>query len=142
MTIEWSMSYYDDFMRDRAAQAKFNRGGEDLVEMLRLQKRGRIDSWAIRFAYAHHASDRRCIHPIKSLVHNIGLDNSGTHTGESPMHVHQAIDLNWNPQRFCPGRTIDPRIAEAFYAAASPLQVSLPSRVLRKLVKLSGLKGS
>jgi hypothetical protein len=138
--IDWDMSYYDRFMADPAAQKAFNRGGNDLVSMLRSQKRGRIDSWAIRFAFAHHADDRRCIHPVKSLVSNIGLDNSGTHTGESPMHVHQVLDRDWKPERFCPGGVVDPVIAAAFFAAASQPHMPLYQRAARKLLKLSGLR--
>jgi hypothetical protein len=139
-SIDWEMSYFDRFIKDVEARAAFNRGGNDLVSMLQHQKRGRIDSWAIRFAFAHHASDRRCIHPVKSLVSNIGLDNSGTHTGESPMHTHLALDFEWHPQRFCPGAVVDSRIATAFYAAASQPHVPFVRRVLRKLLKVSGLR--
>jgi len=138
--IDWTMDYYERFMADKVAQAAFNRGGDDLVPMLRLQKQGRIDSWAIRFAYAHYAFGSRCIHPVRTLVSNIGLDNSGTHTGESPMHMHAEVEKDWLPIRFCPGDILDPRIAAAFHAAASPPRVGLPWRILRKVLRIAGLK--
>ena len=138
--VDWEMKYYDYFIRDQSAQSDFNRGGNDLTSMLVLQKRGRIDSWAIRFAYAHFSLNQHCIYPVKTLVKNIGLDNSGTHTGASPMYSHKYLDPEWKPQRFCPGNLIDHRITRAFYTAASPPKISTCRRVLNKLLKMSSLR--
>ena len=47
--------------------------------MLISQMRGDLDSWAIRFDYAHFK--KRCynLRPTKTLIQNIGFDGSGTH---------------------------------------------------------------
>jgi hypothetical protein len=119
-SVDWSMSYFDAFMADPELQARFDRGGPDMSQMLKLQREGRIDSWAIRFCYAHFAQDMRCIYPVKSLVNNIGLDNSGMHCGVDPRRQHERLEEDWLPARFCPADPVDRRIAAAFYRAFSP----------------------
>ena len=42
---------------------------------------GRVDSWAIRWCYASFRLGRVNVYPVKSLVTNIGLDDSGVHCG-------------------------------------------------------------
>lgn len=119
-SIDWDMSYFDAFMADPDQQARFNRGGPDMAQMLKHQKEGRIDSWAIRFCHAHFAADMRCIYPIKSLVSNIGLDSSGVHCGEDPSRLHGALDEDFVPSRFCPADPIDPVLAASFYQTFAP----------------------
>jgi glycosyltransferase involved in cell wall biosynthesis len=113
--IDWEMKYFDQFKQDTAAQEKFDRGGCDMTTLLKLQHAGKIDSWAIRFCYAHHANDMCCIYPIKTLVRNIGLDNSGTHRPE-PRFFHQSLDETWLPRVFCPADSMDRRITATFHA--------------------------
>jgi hypothetical protein len=61
----------------------FNRGGEDLSDMLRKQMNGKIDSWSIIWSYAHFKKNAYCIYPTESRVMNIGVDNSGVHTNKT-----------------------------------------------------------
>lgn len=112
--IDWDMTYYPAFAESAAAQDAFNRGGLDLTEMLRQQRNGKIDSWAIRFCYAAHSNGMRCIYPVKSLVRNIGLDNSGVHSTPTPGYDHSALDEGWRPSRFCPASHVDSRIMQSF----------------------------
>ena len=51
--------------------------GEDAVGMLHDQMAGRINSWAIRFAFAHSLSRRMAVYPRLSMVRNIGFDGTG-----------------------------------------------------------------
>jgi hypothetical protein len=131
--IDWSMDYYKTFMRDNAAQESFNRGGPDMSGMLRMHYEGRIDSWAIRFCYAHHANNMHCIYPVKTLVMNIGLDHSGMHCGVDPWREHASFNEQWTPHKFCPACNVDERIARMFYSAFTPPKRSLVSRILRRL---------
>lgn len=134
--IDWSMSYFDDFMASSSQQTEFNRGGPDMTQMLILQKAGKIDSWAIRFCYAHFVGDTRCIYPVKSMINNIGLDNSGVHCGVDPRRQHKELDNEWIPHSFCPADSVDPEIAAAFYQAFCPepatSEALTPRIVLRK----------
>lgn len=132
--VDWNMGYYQTFMGDRGAQESFNRGGPDMTQLLKMQYERRIDSWAIRFCYAHHANNMHCIYPTKTLVVNIGLDRSGVHCGADPRREHASFDEEWMPRSFSPGGHIDERIARCFYDAFVPPKRSLVSRVLRRLM--------
>lgn len=81
--VDWSISDYAEFLRDPEAQERFRRGGDDLQPMLELQMSGKLDSWSIRFDYAHYRHDAFCVHPVVSKVQNIGFDGSGVHCTET-----------------------------------------------------------
>ncbi|MBN8759972.1 MAG: glycosyltransferase [Thiobacillus sp.] len=137
--IDWEMDYFMAFCQDAAAQNAFNRGGHDMSAMLRLQHEGKIDSWAIRFCYAHHANDMRCMYPTKTLVRNIGLDNSGTHSKPEPRFHHARLDETWRPMRFCPAEHMDQRITQSFrsvFDPPEPTRVQLFNRKIRSLIRL------
>jgi glycosyltransferase involved in cell wall biosynthesis len=130
--IDWDMKYFSKFDSDPLAQEKFNFGGADMTALLRLQHAGQIDSWAIRFCYAHHAHDMRCIYPTKTLVRNIGLDNSGTHSKPEPRYSHRSLDETWLPRHFCPADSLDPTITANFRSVFDPPQSSVGRRHFRK----------
>jgi hypothetical protein len=81
--VDWQVSDFDKFLQDPAACQRFSRGGNDLLPMLRKQMRGELDSWSIRFEYAHCKHDALCLHPVRSRLRNIGFDGSGVHCGVS-----------------------------------------------------------
>jgi hypothetical protein len=76
---DWSVSDYAYFCSRRNLQQSFNRGGEDLSRMLALQMEGRIDSWSIRWDYAHFKHNALALYPVVSRIYNIGFDGSGIH---------------------------------------------------------------
>jgi hypothetical protein len=51
------------------------------VQMLKDQIDGRVNSWAIRWYASAYLNEMYTLYPGQTLVHNIGLDESGTHTG-------------------------------------------------------------
>ena len=55
------------------------RGSMNYYKMLKHQANGKIDSWAIRWYASVFLNDGLCLHPGKSLVNNIGHDDSGVH---------------------------------------------------------------
>ena len=85
MQADWQVSDYSGFRSDRKRLRKFSRGGGDLARMLARQMGGKLDSWAIRWAYAHCAHDAVALLPVDSRVFNIGLDGSGTHCRRVPL---------------------------------------------------------
>jgi hypothetical protein len=76
----WEIPDYDEFINRKERIRKFNQGGEDLTRMLKKQMSGKINSWAVRWAYTHFNGNVYCIYPVKSFVKNIGADRSGVHT--------------------------------------------------------------
>lgn len=53
----------------------------DYVGMLKLQKEGKISSWAIRWYASAFIANKFTLYPGNSYVNNIGLDGSGTNCG-------------------------------------------------------------
>jgi glycosyltransferase involved in cell wall biosynthesis len=139
--IDWGMDYFPALSRDPARQAAFNAGGQDLMPMLTSQHEKKIDSWAIRFSYAHHTNDGVCIYPTKTLVRNIGLDNSGTHSRLDRRFIHSSLDDAWLPSRFVPADFVDARIADNFYAVFKPPVYTLKDVSIRKLKRVCELLG-
>ncbi|KTD88414.1 sugar transferase [Paenibacillus etheri] len=82
-TVDWKVTDYKTFKKDKRLRDKFNRGGRDMSGMLDAQIAGKIDSWAIRWCYSQFKSDMFTVYPRVSRVRNIGLDGSGTHSGIS-----------------------------------------------------------
>lgn len=137
--IDWSMDYYPEFANDVVAQDLFNRGGQDMTTILAMQFNGKIDSWAIRFCYAHYVNDMRCIYPTRTLVKNIGLDNSGTHSKPDPRFLHSELDGEWRPRDFCKASSRDERIVSSFRAifdSHSPSRDRLPLRKIKNLFQI------
>jgi glycosyltransferase involved in cell wall biosynthesis len=130
--VEWEMSYFSSFYDDPDAREEFDRGGQDMTTLLRMQHQGEIDSWAIRFCYAHHSNGMTCIYPTKTLVMNIGLDHSGTHSRPDPRFLHPSLDESWLPRKFCPASPVEPAIGASFRAVFDPPPLSLPRITFRK----------
>lgn len=91
-SVDWEVADFNEFLKNQKLQNAFNRGGADMSGMLKAQMEGKIDSWAIRFDYSLFKQNKFNIRPVKSLVTNVGLDNSGTHTGADERLVNQLDD--------------------------------------------------
>jgi len=76
---DWDVAPYESFIRDPAARRAFNAGGADLSDTLIAQREGRVDSWAVRWAFTHFTHHALAVYPVRSYVDNIGHDGSGTH---------------------------------------------------------------
>jgi len=74
---DWEVSDFDTFKADKNQQQAFNRGGEDMSEMLTEAVEGKIDSWAIRWSYTHFLHNALSVYPVHSYIDNIGHDGTG-----------------------------------------------------------------
>lgn len=79
--VDWRMEYLGEFIKHPEQIKSFNRGGDDLTEMLLLQREHKIDSWAIRYAFQHFYYHAVAILPCVPYVDNIGFDGTGIHSG-------------------------------------------------------------
>ncbi|HAL64813.1 MAG TPA: sugar transferase [Bacteroidales bacterium] len=102
--VDWNISDYANFIRDKQMKRRFELGGSDLTQMLINWKKGLNNSWSIRWCYAHFKNNAYCVHPVKSYIQNIGHDGSGTHCGAS--NKFNQTDLNTIKIPMMP-RTID-----------------------------------
>ena len=74
------MRGFDILVRDRPLRDRFNLDGAyDYFDMLERQRRGRIDSWAIRWYLSVFIRGGLTLYPARTLVRNTGFDGSGTH---------------------------------------------------------------
>lgn len=144
---DWNVADFDRFSRDEAAVARFNRGGTDMFQILRMQMEGKVDSWGIRWDYAHFRHDAYCVRPVRSIVANTGNDGSGVHCGPTdkfdvqpdlraefqlppPGALMPDAEVNAIFATFYDGR---PRGAEGEFVAAPPpgVRASLLQRLRR-----------
>jgi hypothetical protein len=125
--VDWAVSDFADFVRDPRAQELFRRGGDDLPRLLEMQMSGEIDSWSIRFDYAHYKHDAFCVHPVVSKVQNIGFDGSGVHREESD-YYHVELDPGDRPLHLPPDLAIDTSALSAFDREFRPSQGSVLRR--------------
>jgi hypothetical protein len=104
---DWQISDYKQFSNSREAKKTFARGGEDLISMLQKQQKGLISSWAIRWTYTHYKNKAYCMHLVKSKIHNIGTDNSGTHIRTTRRYDAEVSDDNYTlPSQITPDEEI------------------------------------
>lgn len=61
-------------------------GTMDFWEQLQKQKRGVINSWAIRWYASVFINHGLCLHPTHSLIKNIGLDGTGIHCAATDVY--------------------------------------------------------
>ena len=98
--VDWSVKNGDTFTQDFREQQRLNICGNDCADMLISYLQHRIDSWAIRWCYAHVQNNAYCLIPKRSLISNIGNDNSGTHSTTSdkwdvtPLQTNESLILN------------------------------------------------
>lgn len=102
------------------------KGTHDYAEMLKDQIDGKIDSWAILWHASLFVNDKYCLHPTRTIVKNIGLDNSGVHCGISKM--------NQNPIDFIVVHKINIEDSEWFYNSYNDYR-----KGINKLIKI-GIK--
>jgi hypothetical protein len=79
--VDWEISDFASFSANYELIERFNRGGEDMFHILQEQIAGRVDSWGIRWDYAHFKNNAYCVRPVRSIVRSTGNDGSGIHCG-------------------------------------------------------------
>ena len=79
--VDWDVKDFDSFINDNTLVELFNRGGDDMSQILKLQMDGKISSWGIRWDYAHFKNNMHCFRPTYAIVGNIGNDGTGIHCG-------------------------------------------------------------
>ena len=79
---------------DREMRKAFDLGGAyPYFKMLESQLKGEIDSWAIRWYLSVFLAHGLILYPPKSLVENIGMDGSGTHSGDADFTQQSLADF-------------------------------------------------
>lgn len=134
-SVDWDMTDYPAFERDKQQQKAFMQGGSDLVRMLRDQMEGRADAWDIRFCYNRFKENGLTMYPTVSKVQNIGFGSDATHTN---IYNRYKTTLDAGTQRVfdLPGvvETTD------YYHRRTLQQYSVPTRIYNRLKTLAGVR--
>ena len=139
--VNWSLDYLDDFLKHPEQIDAFNRGGDDMTDMLCMQRDGKIDSWAIRFGFAHYWEHCIAILPCVSYVDNIGFDGTGTHSGvDNNSEFRNDLSLSVEHPRFTENLYEDKRIINAFYNRFCQKKRPLYQRIVNTIYRKLGLK--
>ena len=78
-SVNWDIKTYGNYHLNLRKRHCLERAGHDLLTMLDNQKKGIIDSWAVRWVYQQCMRGMLTVYPPVTLLHNEGLDGSGTH---------------------------------------------------------------
>ena len=114
--VDWSLHYLEDFLKHPEQIKAFNRCGDDMTDMLIDQRDGRIDSWAVRFGFAHFKEHCVAILPCIPYVDNIGFDGTGRHSGVNLTGEYRNnLSLSVSDPKFVDLIYEDSRIINAFY---------------------------
>ncbi len=124
----------------RGLQDSFDLGGAyGYTQMLRDQISGKNDSWAIRWHASCFLKDLLTLYPGRSLVQNIGMDDSGTHCGNAEGFATTVADHRVPIERITLGESLEANRAFARFLRRS--RGSLVRRALRAVARQTGLRG-
>lgn len=131
--VDWDITVYDDFIRDKKWMRKFNRGGNDLTQMLKMQMNGELDSWAIRWSFTQSNLDMFTVYPRESLVENRGHDGTGTHCGNTK--IFDTVLANKKDEYRFEELSINKKIMKEFWRKNSDTLNKKMRRGLKKILK-------
>lgn len=95
---DWDMLSYHDFKKN-GREKEFEKLQKGINKMLRMQLKGKLDSWAVRWCYSLFVNNKLTVYPKMSRTVNIGFDGSGSHCGITTMYGSD-INTNENACRF------------------------------------------
>lgn len=133
--VDWAMTDYQKMQSNIYMQSAFNRGGDDLVTMFEAQYLGNIDSWAVRFTWAHFCHHAVSIMPTQTFVHHIGFDGSGIHCSSGI--TDNRILNQQTTYNFLPVLYEDARFINAFYNTYYRAPLPLYKRAINKIWRIA-----
>ncbi|WP_298487929.1 sugar transferase [uncultured Maribacter sp.] len=90
--VDWDVTTYPEFVKDKKQRKIFAKGGSDLNAMLDKQMSGKLDSWAIRWFYHQFKINGLTLYPLGSKIYNDGFDEFATHTNGSEKRYIPFLD--------------------------------------------------
>jgi hypothetical protein len=114
--------------------------GEDFPPMMQMQEDGKIDSWAVRFSFAHFKHHAVAILPCRSYVTNIGFDGTGTHSGTVAYTYENDLSESVSNPRMLDMVYEDDRIINAFYSSYYPKPRPLWQKAINYIARKLGKK--
>lgn len=111
-TVDWEVSDFNYLARNKKRRKAFDMGGNDLFRTLEMEHRERIESWAVRWAYAASKQKMWTVNPMQSKVKNIGLKISTSHVGWHDERHN--VELLGNKTIIDPNVQPDEKLVQAF----------------------------
>ena len=90
--VDWEVKDIMSFLDSKVSRKKFSEGGDDLIDMIVKQMAGKLDSWAVRWCYAHYKNNALCSYPVISKIAHIGVDKMGTHVKKEEKLLDTKLD--------------------------------------------------
>jgi hypothetical protein len=90
--VTWDASLLEHRLNQLKKARGFDFAGFSYRNLLKLQREGKIDSWAIRFYTSMYLKGGLCLFPGSSLVANNGFDGSGTHTSGKNLWFEPVVE--------------------------------------------------
>jgi hypothetical protein len=92
LRFDAGMDTYNELAANPAMRKRFDLNyAQPYFDMLRKQKRGMVDSWAIRWYLSVFMRGGLVLYPRVSLVNNEGFDGSGTHGSKGGLQPNAAL---------------------------------------------------
>lgn len=92
LKADWDLKDLNEFLSDKKSLKNFTDIGYDLLSMLLKQQLGKVNSWAIRWCYAHFKNNAFCSYPIKSKIIHIGEGGFATHVKKETKFLETKLD--------------------------------------------------
>ncbi len=124
----------DELRRRKMIRAFDFNGAYGYSKMLEGQINGKNDSWAVRWYASAFLAGKLTLYPGRSLVHNIGNDNSGRHCGESDIYDSLLSKTPINLDQIKVSSSDE--ALQAFEAFFKQSKISLSQRLIRRLSNL------
>jgi len=128
---DWEVKDYNEFVIDKNAKKLFNRGGDDLTDILKLQMNGKIDSWSIIWDYTHFKHNAFSFCPVKSKIYNIGFDGSGVHSSNNNVMQQKIKTEDTSQFHFFQGILVD----DQFIKSVKKIHRYTFRRKIKKIMK-------
>ena len=135
--VNWQdATAWEECLASAAQSAAFDRGGADLTKMLRQHIEGKIDSWFIRFLFAHYKHRAVSILPCDTLVRNTGCDGSGVHCDATTAREEVGEWVSLENPRFVSELFEDEKIIAALRGVVRPRKRTFKERYGKKWRRL------
>lgn len=106
--VDWEVQSYQEFYQNKKERRRFDSMQYGISNMLDLQMKGKINSWAVRWDYHFFRNNLYTVYPRLSKVKNMGFDHMGTHCDSSMKDIFETniYETPWEIQDVEPNKKI------------------------------------
>lgn len=101
--VDWDVKDFETLKHSQRLQKAFNRGGNDLFDMLKNQMEGKTDTWDLQWAWHVFKKHGFFVYSRWCFQKNEGFDGSGRHCGNNegiqhhfaPLYAAASLDIDF-----------------------------------------------